>query len=144
MTHGVLCVILNPAAVMNVNTIVSDALLRQLSTETAKVGRQVTLRETKFMPGLQALIANVIILPQSDFYRQKFMQLYRQFNYNAVKALKELSVDFPYTPDYDLGLGFVINLELPGQAPQLNARVLLLHELELREDVHQPHIRKTV
>lgn len=116
---------------MKVNTIVSDALLKQLSAETTKIGRQVRVRETLFSPGAQAFIANVIILPQAEFYRNKFMTLYRQHQHNAVKALKDLAADFPFVPDYHLGLGFVIHIQLPGQLPQTAAKVLLLHELEL-------------
>ncbi len=116
---------------MKVNTIVSDALLKQLSSETSKVGRQVKVRETRFLPTVTAFITNVIILPQSEFYRNKFMTLYNRHQHNAVKALKELALDFPYTPDYDLGLGFVIALHISGQEVHQHAKVLLRHELEL-------------
>lgn len=129
---------------LKMNMIVSDALLRQLSSETPKIGKYVQLRETRFMPELKALITNVIILPQSEFYRNKFMNLYRQHDHNAVKALKELAVDFPYTPDYELGLGFVISLLTPHQPEQKHAKILLLHELELLEEKQTPEFRKSV
>lgn len=123
---------------MKVNTIVSDALLKQLSSETSKVGRQVNVRETRFLPSVSAFITNVIILPQSEFYRNKFMALYSRHEHNAVKALKELAIDFPYTPDYDLGLGFVIALHIPGQEVRQHAKVLLRHELELLPESSGP------
>lgn len=118
----------------DMNMIVSDALLKQLSAETNKVGKLVSIKETRLMPELMAYISNVIIMPHSEFYRNQFMNFYKQYNQNAVKALKELAIDFPYAPDYELGLAFVITLKSSVNDHQDQFKILLAHEFDLRED----------
>jgi len=50
----------------------------------------------------------VIIFPYSEFYRAKFMVCYYEQNLNSVKALKELNRNFPFVPDYQLGIGYIL------------------------------------
>ena len=94
----------------DVNMLVDDLLLRELSAETRKIGTKVLVRKTEDMPAYVADIVDVIIVPQSEFYRIKFMTSYSSCNQNAVKALKELSRNFPFTPDYHLGIGYILNV----------------------------------
>ena len=124
--------------------IVSDALLRQLSAETKKVGRKVLIRETRLMPELTACISNVIIIPHSEFYRNKFMSYYRHYQQNSVKALKELAANFPYTPDYELGLAFVIILRSNVSEHPGHVKILLVSEFELIEENSFEEFRQTI
>jgi hypothetical protein len=91
-----------------VNNIVDDVLLRELSAETRKVGTKVLAKKTKDFPAYMADIIDVIILPHSEFYREKFMVCYYEQNQNSVKALKELNRNFPFVPDYQLGIGYIL------------------------------------
>lgn len=90
-------------------TIVTDALLRKFSRETTLVGKKVTIPGSKTKAGYEATIINVIIFPMSDFYQNQFLTFYQFFNQNAVKALKEMGQHFPYTPDYRLDIGYVLD-----------------------------------
>lgn len=94
---------------MLLHATVSDALLRKLSRETAHVGKKVTVPGSKTRAGYEAIIVNVIIFPLSEFYQNQFFTFYRFFNQNAVKALKEMAQHFPYTPDYRLDVGYVLD-----------------------------------
>ena len=94
----------------DVKMLVDDFLLKELSAETRKIGTKVVVRKTNETPAYTADIMDVIIIPQSEFYRIKFMTFYSACNHNAVKALKELSRNFPFAPDYHLGLGYILNL----------------------------------
>lgn len=124
--------------------IVSDALLKQLSTETQKVGQLVRMSEMRLMPEFMAYISNVIILPHSEFYRNKFMSFYEQYNHNSVKALKELAVDFPYTPDYQLGLGFVITIQSTVHEHSNQFKILLAHEFDLIPNKRLSNFRQEI
>ena len=90
-------------------TAITDALLRKLSKETDLVGKQIVVPGSKLKAGYEATVINVIILPFSDFYRNQFLTFYQFFNQNAVKALKEMVHHFPYTPDYRLDIGYVLD-----------------------------------
>ena len=90
--------------------LVSEALLKELSAETRKIGTKILVKATAGYPQYSADIINVIILPHSEFYRNKFMLFYRSCKHNAVKALKELYINFPYAPDYELGIGYILNI----------------------------------
>lgn len=91
-------------------TLVDDVLLKQLSLETKKIGTHVLIKRTPHHPEFVADILDVIILPHSEFYRSKYMMYYKSCNYNSVKALKELARHFPFIPDFDLGIAFVLNI----------------------------------
>ncbi len=91
-----------------VNNIVDDLLLRELSAETRKIGTKVLVKKTIDHPAYMADIVDVIIFPHSEFYRAKFMVCYYEQNQNSVKALKELNRSFPFVPDYQLGIGYIL------------------------------------
>ena len=90
--------------------LVEDYLLRELSVETRKIGSKVVVKKTPDHPEFTADIMDVIILPYSDFYRTKFMTYYKLYNHNSVKALKELNIHFPFIPDFELGIGYILNI----------------------------------
>ncbi|MGZ3883414.1 MAG: hypothetical protein ACXVPQ_06685 [Bacteroidia bacterium] len=91
--------------------LVTDQLLRILSAETRLVGRQVIVKAWGDEPETSAIVANVIILPGSVFYRTQFMANYQRYHQNAVKALKELFHEFPDNRDYELEMGYVLELK---------------------------------
>lgn len=128
----------------DMNMIVSDALLKQLSAETNKVGKSVSIKEFRLSADLMIYISNVIIMPHSEFYRNKFLSFYQQYNRNAVKALKELAIDFPYTPDYELGLAFVITLKSSVNDGKDEFRILFAHEFDLVEDKNLSELRQKI
>ena len=115
-------------------TMVTDFLLRELSAKTKNVGKRVLIRETKLITELTAYITNVIIIPHSDFYRIRFMDFYKLYNQNAVKALKELGNLFPYSPDYELGIAFVITIKSSLEGIQGHTSIMLEPDLEILED----------
>ena len=90
--------------------LVEDTLLRELSLETRKIGSKVVVKHTPDHPEYMADIMDVIILPHSDFYRTKFMVYYKTCNNNSVKALKELNNHFPFISDFELGIGYILNI----------------------------------
>lgn len=94
---------------MYAKTLADDVLLKELSFETRKIGSRVRVKQKPEHPEFTADVLDVIILPCSAFYRSKFMLLYAHYNYNAVKALKELGRQFPFIPDFELGIGYVLN-----------------------------------
>jgi hypothetical protein len=110
--------------------LVSDPLLRKLSQETRRIGSKVLVRSAKGMPAYMADITDVIIMPHTAFYRDKFMEYYRACQHNAVKALKELANKFPFIPDYGLGLAYVLNVS-EGDDPQDHGQMIRIQsELE--------------
>ena len=92
--------------------IVDDILLRQLSLETKKIGSRVLVKQTPECSEYVADIIDVIIIPHTEFYRKKYIHFYKLCNYNSVKALKELSRSFPFIPDFELGIAYVLNIEV--------------------------------
>lgn len=117
----------------DVNMLVDDALLKELSIETKKIGTKVVVRKSKENPAYTAEIADVIIVPQSEFYRVKFVSFYYSCQYNSVKALKELHKNFPFTPDYNLGIGYILNQRELEDADNVFVKILLKGEFELFE-----------
>jgi hypothetical protein len=93
-----------------VKTAVDDNLLKTLSIETRKIGTKVLVKKSVKLPEYTADIIDVIIIPQEEFYRRKFMQFYKSCEFNSVKALKELANNFLYTPDFELGIGYILNV----------------------------------
>jgi len=96
---------------IDTKALVNDTLLRELSVETRKIGSRVQVKATAEHPGYLADIVDVIILPHSVFYRTRFMGYYKLYNQNSVKALKELHRHFPFIPDFELGIAYVLNVE---------------------------------
>lgn len=109
-----------------VKMLVDDLLLKDLSVETKKIGAKVSVKAGVTGKEFMAEIVDVIILPRADFYRQKFMHFCKSYNHNSVKALKELGTNFPFSVDFDLGIGYVLNVS--GQASNY---VLLRDEFEV-------------
>jgi hypothetical protein len=91
--------------------LVDDVLLRELSVETRKVGSKVLVNSTETHPEFMADILDVIVFPRANFFRKKYLFYFVQCNFNSVKALKELHRHFPFIPDFDLGIGYVLNIE---------------------------------
>lgn len=110
--------------------VVDDILLRELSVETRKIGSRVGVKRGTEHPAFMADIMDVIILPYSEFYRTKFMAFYKIYNYNAVKALKELNVHFPFIPDFELGIGYVLNLSFADEQSTLRNSIKIKTELD--------------
>jgi len=110
--------------------LVEDALLKELSVETRKIGSKVVVKKTTDHPEYIADIIDVIILPHSDFYRTKFMAYYKTCNNNAVKALKELNYHFPFIPDFELGIGYILNCEPILESPNGLGNIKIRKELE--------------
>jgi hypothetical protein len=121
-----------------VNMLVNDFLLKELSAETRKIGTKVVVRRTNETPAYTADIIDIIIMPHSDFYRIKFMAFYQLNQYNSVKALKELSRNFPYTPDYNLGIGYILNQQPLAGSVQPYGSIRLKSEIDLPETSSQP------
>jgi hypothetical protein len=99
---------------------VDDTLLRKLSTETQLIGKQVIIKGWADEPESQAVISNVIVLPTSILYRNKFMGYYEMHAQNAVKALKELVKNYPNSKDYLLDTGYVMILKSTNENPDLH------------------------
>jgi len=114
---------------IDTKTLVDDALLRELSVETRKIGSRVLVRPAQDQPEYMADIADVIVMPQTSFYRIKFMEYYRLYGFNSVKALKELGNNFPFIPDYHLGIAYVLNVEPDHQ------RSLHLNHIKLKAEL---------
>lgn len=115
---------------IDTKTLVDDTLLRELSVETRKIGSRVLVKRVNEHPGYIADILDIIILPYADFYRTKFMNFYRIYNYNAVKALKELNVHFPFIPDFELGIGYILNISSGDENSYLNTSIKIKTELQ--------------
>jgi len=115
---------------IDTKTLVDDALLKELSIETRKIGSRVLVKRVNEHPGYMADIMDIIILPYSDFYRSKFMVFYKTYNHNAVKALKELNVNFPFIPDFELGIGYILNISSGDETSYLNNSIKIKTELE--------------
>ncbi len=113
--------------------LVNDLLLKELSAETRKIGSKIMVKRVPGCPAYPAEISDIIIIPHSEFYRSKFMVFYQANQYNAVKTLKELHRNFPFTPDYNLGIGYVLNREsvLGGHDP--TGCIKLKGEIEIPE-----------
>jgi|GEM_PF-1467012 len=114
----------------DVKILVNDFLLRELSAETRKIGSRVLVKATEHLPEFTADIMDVIILPHSEFYRFKFTGYYKLFNHNSVKALKELSKHFPFIPDFELGIGYLLNLGFSQENSSSYDPIKISRELE--------------
>jgi len=114
---------------------VDDTLLKKLSTETQLIGKQAIIKGWHNEPETQSVINNVIILPTSLFYRNQFMAYYELYNHNAVKALKELVINYPNIKDYVLDTGYVMRLKsdhTPVQAIKSRGEFMLMDDLATR------------
>jgi len=106
---------------IDAKALVNDFLLKELSIETKKIGTKVLVKKNGGVPEYTADIVDVIVIPQSEFYRAKFMRFYKIYNYNSVKALKELANNFSFTPDYELGIGYILNVS---EAPAMLTKTI--------------------
>lgn len=117
---------------IDTKTLVNDALLRELSIETRKIGSKVLVKPSPEQGEFMTDIVDVIIAPETSFYRAKFMEYYRLYSYNAVKALKELGNNFPFIPDFRLGIAYVLSIEPDHRDPSTINPVRFKHELEFQ------------
>lgn len=121
-------------------TLVDDALLKELSAETRKIGSKVFVKRTPEHPAFSTEIIDVIIMPHTSFYRAKFMDYYLLYSRNSVKALKELANHFPFIPDYQLGIAYVLNIEPLAETKTPVAPIKISSELEFRSETVQQEI----
>lgn len=119
---------------MDTKTLVDDALLRELSAETRKIGSRVLVKRNQDHPEFTADIMDVIVMPHTSFYRAKFMEYYCLYSHNSVKALKELSRTFPFIPDYQLGIAYMLNLEPDQESPARLNHIKVKSELEFNDE----------
>jgi hypothetical protein len=107
-----------------------EKLLRRFALELENIGRTVMVKASRTAGAYEGMITDILILPVPEFYRKQFMTFYRLNAYNGVKALKDLQKNFPYAPDYELDIGFVISDLQAGGDPGKN-RVCSRGEIEL-------------
>lgn len=102
-------------------SVVEESLLRKFSMELEIIGKAVRLK-TKYGE-TDGTVKDVLIIPVPEFYRKQFMLFYKANQGNGVKALKELQRNFPYAPDYQLDLGYLIEInEAAGKETRICAR----------------------